>query len=371
MKTPIVILGAVLTALMLAVMVQSQPVVADDGPLVINAVGDVSLPHGNFNKILDRQGPKLFDPVRDVLASGDLDFVNVETAVTDTPPSANKKSAFSMPPRRLDWLLDAGFNLISLANNHITDAGEQGIRDTLAALEARQRPDRPLYWSGVSLDPATRYRPEIFTHKGVRIAFFCVGFDRTSHALEPKSPVHQVRDPAWNKAIADVRPEVDLIIVSAHFGAEYKHTPHPSTTKFYRGYVDAGADLILGHHPHVIRGIEKYKNGVIVHSLGNFAFASRTKRHQKTNAKMYSMIAQIVVDGGKIQGLTLHPLYVNNLEPWALGNEKIPRGDFGPIALKGAFAAEVLRAVEGWSNDIPGNAQIKIDVKDDVGHVRW
>lgn len=341
----------------------------------LNAVGDVSLPHGGFNRVIDRQGPALFDDVRGLIGEGDLNFVNVETPVTRRTPTDEKKYAFAMPPERLKWVTDAGFNLISLANNHITDAGTGGVHDSIKAIEALHSPERPLYWSGISLDASQRFKPTLMTIKGVRVAFFATGFDRSSRAYNPKSPVHQVRDEGFNEAIAKVRAEVDVVLVSAHFGREYQHTPGPDALRFYHGYIDAGADLVIGHHPHVLRGVEKYKGGVILHSLGNFSFASRTVRHRKSDAKLYSMIAQVEFDaarpvGQRVKRVALVPLFVNNTEPWTLNGETLPRQDFGPRVLKGAFAQAVLQALDGWSQAIPGNLA-RVRAEGDIGVVTW
>ena len=358
------------TALLTLAFALILPASAGAQEIVLNAVGDVSLPDGRFNPIIDKRGASLFDAVRGVLAEGDLNFVNVETAITDLKPSAQKKYAFSMPPSRLDWITGAGFNLISLANNHIADAGIEGIRESIAAVEARSTPDRPLIWSGVSVDGADRYAPTLFEEKGIKFALFAVGFENSSSFHEKGSAVHHVQDPAYNAAIARVRDKVDVVLVSAHYGQEYQHVPGPHALKIYRGYVDAGADVIIGHHPHVLRGIERYKNGLIIHSLGNFSFASRTVRHRKTGARLFSMIAQIRFDGAKVKEVRIHPLYVNNLEPWIIGDQRIPKASFDPVPVRGVFAKGVIDAVQKWSDAIPGN-RLQIALEGDVGVVRW
>jgi poly-gamma-glutamate capsule biosynthesis protein CapA/YwtB (metallophosphatase superfamily) len=353
-----------------ALVAVATTVTAQEPTLVIHAVGDLSLPTGTYDKRIDARGAKLFDDVRPILASGDLNFVNIETAITNRAPRAGKTYAFTMPPSRLDWVLDAHFNFISLANNHITDGGDEGIRDTLSALSSRSTEQRPLYYGGVSLERDARYTPLVFEKNGVRIAVFFLGFDRSSHRYNPETPVHQVRDDGYLDAIAKARKDVDLVIVSTHFGQEYIHVPRAETIQIYRGFVDAGAGLVIGHHPHVIRGVEWYREALIIHSLGNFAFASRTKRYLETDARMFSMIARIEIRGGKVSGLRLHPLWVNNLRGWRLGGKTLPRTNFGPVVVRGDFAREVLASVQGWSNAIDGN-KVRIEIESDVGTVRW
>ncbi len=330
--------------------------------LTITAVGDVALTTNAFPSVLKAKGPKLFDPTRKILKRGDLVFLNLETPLTKAPTTVDKKYAYTMPPERLDWLLSAGFNMFSLANNHSADAGEVGVRDTLELMEETAKKRKHFYWNGTHLNPKDAYKPTIIKMKGVKVGFLAVG--NNSDPLVNRLHIKRI-----SKAIAAFKKDVDVVVLSVHWGKEYAHEPKKRTVQMYRTWIDAGVDLILGHHPHVIRGIEKYKKGLIVHSLGNFAFSSRTVRHRKTGARLYSMIAEIKIKKKRLQELIIHPLYVNNLEPWKMGDKKLPRRDFDPLPVKGKFAKKVLDEIQQWSDDIDGN-KIKIIRKDNRGIIK-
>ena len=243
-----------------------DPSPGETSDIVITAVGDIAFPTESYKSRINRLNTRIFDPTRAILKRGDLVFGNIEAPLTTAPTVEQKTYAFTMPPERLGWLLDAGFNLFSLANNHTADAGEAGIRDTIEHLTKAEK-SHGIHWSGTTLDPKTEYTPTIFTVKGTKIGFLAVGNNRSSF-------VYRMRPSRITQAIRALDKDVDVVILSIHYGKEYRHVPHKSTVAIYRNFVDAGADLILGHHPHVIRGIEQYKQALIVHSLGNYTFAS-------------------------------------------------------------------------------------------------
>ncbi len=333
------------------------------GDLVITAVGDIAFPTESFKGRINRLGPKMFAPTRSLLRRGDLVFGNLEAPLTTAPTTVKKTYAYTMPPERLDWILGAGFNLLSLANNHTGDAGQEGVRDMLTLLEEKKKKQKRLYWSGAALEPKDLYKPEIFKIKGVKVAFLAVGTSTSKY-------VNRVHRKRVIRALEKVKSKADLVVLSVHYGKEYQHVPKTGTVGLYHSFIDAGADLIIGHHPHVLRGIEKYKKGLILHSLGNYTFASRTVRHRATGAKLYGMVAQIHVSKKKIKKLIVHPLYVNNLEKWTMGKETIPAANFIPQRLKGKFARQALEDLQDWSKQIPGN-KVKIKIQKNQGVVKF
>ena len=171
------------------------------------------------------------------------------------------------------------------------------------------------------------------------------------------------------KAIRQLVKKVDIVVLSVHYGMEFVHVPMDRTIRIYHDFVDAGADLILGHHPHVLRGVEQYKRALILHSLGNYTFASKTVRHRAVGAKLYGLIAEIRISRKRIVRVVLHPRYVNNLEKWTLGDQTIRAANFVPYPVKGKFARAVLDAVQQWSTAIPGN-KVKIRFQGDRGVIR-
>ncbi len=326
------------------------PSKAERGPrdMVLAAGGDVAYPRGWMDRLVERQKSKMFDYVRAYAQASDLAFVNLESPYTEAEFVLQKKWPIATPPHRLDYVLDGGFNMFSLANNHMFDAGEQGIADTLALLKQKRRANPNLFWTGAALKARQAYKPLIFTVPGkeLTVAFHAFGYARSNLVPMPYSK-------AAFKAIRKHAPDVDITIVSAHHGKEYQHIPKPKKASVYRKYIDAGADVVLGHHPHVVQGVEAYKDGIIFHSLGNFSFASKTRRHHKTGAKLYGIMPLIYFKDGRVERAEVLPLYVNNSEPFEVGGETLRPTNFKPQVLKGAFAKRMLKDLRLWTHQLP------------------
>ncbi len=234
------------------------------------ATGDIRLdgPHGAVIRLL---GPEV--PTRRVRSwlSGDIVFGNLETAVTRRGEKAEKKWNFRCPEESLAALSAAGYTVLNLANNHVMDYGPTGLGDTLAALSRRG-----FLHMGAGKDLAAARKPVFVSAGGLRIGF--LGLTSTvpefmwAKAHKPGTAYSDFdRFPLW---IAQARKECDLLVVSFHGGTEKMEAPQPIQRAFGRAAVDAGADLVLGHHPHVLQAVELYKGKPILHSLGNFLFVS-------------------------------------------------------------------------------------------------
>jgi len=357
--------------LLLASPASAQPV-KDENPqrVVIVAAGDTAHMRGWEEAEVEALGATMFDGVREWVAKGDIRFVNLESAYSEGKVKVEKKWPLVTKPERLEWVLAAGFNLVSLANNHIGDAGRDGVADTIALLEkarggeagpgsgsrvegdSRQEAGdggRYLWWAGASVEPDKACDPVYFTPPGktVKMAFVAYGWHELKFACKDRGRFKEKLKEASGKA--------DFVIASAHYGREYRHVPMGKKVKMYRAFVDAGADIVLGHHAHVVQSIEVYKGAPIFYSLGNFSFASKTTRHRKTGAKLYGMLPFIEVTGGKVTAVEILPLYVNNLESWKLDGDTLPVQPFTPRVLTGKWAAKAMADMIQWSKDLPGN----------------
>ncbi len=327
--------------------------------LLLVAGGDVAYPRGWMDRLVERQKSKMFDFVRGYALAADLAFLNLESPYTEAEFVLKKKWPIATPPHRLDYVLDGGFNMFSLANNHMFDAGKQGIIDTLDLLAVKRKAHRRitketgkrkhLYWTGAARRVRDAYKPSVFKLPGkqLKVAFHAFGYARSNLVPMPYSAKAY-------KAIREYASKVDITIVSAHHGKEYTHIPDAKKAGVYRKYIDAGADVVLGHHPHVIQGVEAYKNGIIFHSLGNFSFASKTKRHLKTGARLYSIMPLIYFKDGRVERAEVLPLYVNNSAPLKVQGQVLRSTNFKPQVLKGVFADQVLRELKQWTREIPG-----------------
>ncbi len=211
-----------------------------------------------------------FAKVADTLRAADIAFLNLETPLSE---NGRLSGAFRTPPAFAKALSWAGVDLVSTANNHAFDAEGEGILDTITALtQAHVRH----VGTGRNLAEATT--PEIFNVKGVRVAFlaYTYGVNPTvtplGFATEARSGAAPLDPFLIRENIEQARGDADIVILSLHWGLENETEIHPAAIEFAHDLIDAGADVIIGHHPHVPRGVEAYGDGLIVYSLGNFIF---------------------------------------------------------------------------------------------------
>ena len=235
--------------------------------LEIFAVGDIMLGEqhvcNNFGvkKIIQEKGPDfLFEEVSPLFAGGDLVFGNLECSIQDSNLEFSKAPFFFCAgPDAVNGLKNAHFNVLSVANNHIMENGQKSFLHTVQMLKNH------------AITPVgIRGRLDILPLKGYKIAFLAYSFIEDS-----------IENGCYNKIqsegtileeIQRVKPDSDLIIVSLHWGNEYVPCPSPDQIRIGRTLIDAGADIIIGGHPHVTQSFEFYKNRPIFYSLGNFIF---------------------------------------------------------------------------------------------------
>ncbi|BDG04399.1 CapA family protein [Anaeromyxobacter oryzae] len=245
-------------------------------PVTFAAVGDVMLgstfPDETGGQLPPDDGRALLVEVTPILAAADVTFGNLEGPLLDGGTSEKCKGsksgrcyAFRVPTRYGELLQAAGFDVVSLANNHMGDFGDDGRRSTREALDRVG-----IRYSGA---PGEVARLEV---RGTRIAVV---------AFSVSAGTNDLTDiPGAVALVQALAKEADLVVVSMHGGAEgadYQHVPAGVETfygesrgdlrAFTHAVVDAGAALVLGHGPHVVRGLEVYRGRLIVYSLGNFA----------------------------------------------------------------------------------------------------
>lgn len=240
--------------------------------ITIAAVGDMMLGTDYpENHLPDDDGVSFLSGVAPVLLAADVAFGNLEGVLVDggeprkTCTNPHACYLFRSPSRYALHYVGAGFDVLSLANNHARDFGEEGRTATMQALD-----DAGILHSGREGDFAS------FEVEGVRIALLAFAVTQKSNML------HDYDTAAGT--VARHTAEHDIVIVSFHGGAEgrdmtripfaeewYFGEPRGDVVRFARSMIDAGADLVLGHGPHVVRGLERYRDRLIAYSLGNFA----------------------------------------------------------------------------------------------------
>lgn len=242
--------------------------------LNISAIGDVTLgqderfPYpGSFNQYYDTYGADyFFSGVREILSKDDLTIANLEGALTkgtnkpDKSFQGNQAFFFKGDPSYVGILETGSIEAVNLANNHTQDYLEQGLTDTLAALN---RSEIVSFGEGKIAE---------YQIDGVKIGL--IGANVLG-ALE-----QGVDLPEFKARLADdikkQKEKVSLVIVSFHWGTENKEEPDPEQRELARFAIDQGADLVVGHHPHVLQPLELYKGRYIIYSLGNFVFGGNS-----------------------------------------------------------------------------------------------
>jgi poly-gamma-glutamate synthesis protein (capsule biosynthesis protein) len=240
---------------------------ADEAILVF--LGDV-VPGRSMESQLARYGAAFpWQGLAPLLAEADLAVANLESVLSTQGKPLNKSYLIRAHPHWGETLVEAGFNLVTLANNHAMDYGLPGLEETLSTLEAL---DVGAVGAGSSQE--TAHRPALLTLKGVRVAVLGYAAARWNGSADvPATDRLAWAEPAAVQAdVRAVRDQADVIVVLLHAGAEYAATPSPDQVAVAHAAIDAGADLVVGHHPHVTQTVERYGNGLIVYSLGDALF---------------------------------------------------------------------------------------------------
>ncbi|HEY2847360.1 MAG TPA: CapA family protein [Pyrinomonadaceae bacterium] len=252
----------------------TDPTPHNQEPMTIVAVGDIMMgsPFPNDSRMPPNDGKDLFAPFKDLLQGADITFGNLEGPMTDSGVSAkcgNRQNcyAFRMPTRYGQYLKDAGFDVMGIANNHAGDFGQEGRLSTIKTLDSLG-----IKHAGTLDPPGTTAFLEA---RGKKIAV--VGFGHNGGMPN----INNLEEAA--SLVREAKRRADIVIVSYHGGGE--GTDHQHVVKghdiflgedrgdlpaFTHTVIDAGADLVLGHGPHVMRGMEIYKGHLIEYSLGNF-----------------------------------------------------------------------------------------------------
>jgi len=248
-----------------------SPKPRDVAHTTLTVVGDIMLGRG----VAGQPGgaPARLRPMAEHLRAADLTVGNLESTLSDDGPAQQGTDSFHAPPTVLAALADAGVDALSLANNHTGDYGPRALLATLDAFRGRRIES---FGAGRDLRGATR--AAVLVRNGVRFGF--LGFNaigETAGALSVRMPPRtgplDRRDLAHVVgAVRRLAERVDVVVVVPHWGTQYTHAAEPVQSRVGRRLVDAGADLVVGGHPHWVQGLERYDGAVIAHSLGNFVF---------------------------------------------------------------------------------------------------
>lgn len=313
--------------------------------ITISAAGDCSLGNhkeqdysASFNQAYDTEGGAdyFLRNVRDIFAADDITIVNLEGVLTTSnAAAAGKAYNIKGDPSYVGILTAGSVEAVSMGNNHRLDYGTEGTKDTEAALNTANI----LY--------AYDKNVAIYETQGIKIGFV------------------SVNEVAWGQGTEELVAEgieklketgVDLIFVACHWGIERENYPEAYQLNLGKKCIDLGADLVIGHHPHVLQGIEEYKGKLIIHSLGNFCFGAN-----RNPSDMDSMIFQqtfTFIDGelsGEMEANVI-PCSISSVEN---------RNNFQPTPLTGDEALRIIDRLNTYSADlgVAISSEGKIEVK--------
>jgi poly-gamma-glutamate synthesis protein (capsule biosynthesis protein) len=266
-------------------------------------VGDVMLARGVYARMEAQDDWTLpFEEILDTLRDADLRYCNLECPISDRGRNLHHLYSFRADPRALEGLKAAGFEVASQANNHAYDWGPQALLDSLERLRAAG-----IHPVGAGQNALAAHYPVLISVGSLRIAFLAyVDIDPKEAAAGVDRPGVAWLDPP--QVLADIRfarPLADLIVVCPHWGVEYALKPTRDQVELAHQMIEAGADLVVGSHPHVVQPLETYHDRWIAYSLGNFVF------DQRNPATHRGLMLKVTVRDKQITDVVPVPIHIN------------------------------------------------------------
>lgn len=291
---------------------------SSDDVLTIIATGDV-MParyvEQRMRALNDYTYP--FHNVAEFLKSGDITFGNLETPLLAGKNVPTNTMVFRADPAITAGLSFAGFDVMSLANNHTMNYQVPGLTTTLQALKKAN-----IAYAGAGKNTDAAHTPVILTAKGKKVAFFAYneqtippGYHGTATANTPGIAAMDIE--TVKADVQNALKEADIVVVSMHAGREYRKEPTQFQKDFAHAAIDAGASVVLGSHPHVVQPLEYYGNGIIFYSLGNFVFDQFFSEDVKTG-----LAVKILITDGAKPTAELFPVRLDTVQPRILEGQE-------------------------------------------------
>ncbi|MBI2642510.1 MAG: CapA family protein [Candidatus Wildermuthbacteria bacterium] len=273
-------------------------------------VGDIMLDRG-VEYYIEKNGGDWRFPflnIADFLKKADLVFGNLESVISDKGEKQGSIYSFRADPRALEGLVFAGFDVLSVTNNHSLDYGMDALLDSISRVE-----DADIATLGAGINKQAAQKLFVKETRGTKIGM--LAYTNTG------SPLWEVGEStfgvAWvdehnlaefSQRIKDAKKEVDVLVVSIHFGEEYQKEPSATQELIAKTAVGSGADMVVGHHPHVIQPLVQYQQGWIAYSLGNFVFDQGFSKET-----MQGLLLEVIVQDKKITRVSPRPINLNYL----------------------------------------------------------
>jgi len=283
--------------------------------LLVVAGGDINLGREVGQAILADPQHAPFQALAPLWADADVRFANLESPLSDQggeTQSPRFRKVFTGPPGGARALAAAGVGVVSTANNHAWDYGRSAFFETLAHLDAAS-----VLHAGTGKDLEAAYRPARMVVKGWKVAIFAVTQIWNYGPIEKhagRNHVAWARQSTLEPLIRRARTENDLVLVSYHGGGEYLDAPVGGTRQLARAWIRAGADAVIGHHPHVAQGVEWFDGRPVFYSLGNLVFEPRPE-HPWTR---FGALARLELARSGKHRFSVCPIGFRGMEPRAL-----------------------------------------------------
>lgn len=265
-------------------------------------VGDIMLSRTVAKKMRERGADFPFASTTHLIHEADIAFGNLETTITDGEPVEAFEMRFRADAHAGRSLKEAGFEILSLANNHTFDFGEKGLSDTQSALD-----DAGILHVGAGRDDVEAGQPMFIQANGIQFAFLAYtdGHFSGREAGSGRPGAAFMRPERMKAAVAGASTFADVVIVSMHSGDEYELEPNETQKAFARAAIDAGADMVVGHHPHVVQSAEIYQGRPIYYSLGNFVFDQMWSEETRSGLAL-----EVIFGKDGILQTTYHPIII-------------------------------------------------------------
>jgi len=262
--------------------------------------------------------------VREVISGADIAMANFENPAPNRFTWHKAKTVFTADPTLIDGLVKAGIDYVGIANNHIGDAGNNGILQTIANLKKRG-----LKYSGAGKDLAAAQRPAILDANGTKVAI--LAYDAIApgyHAAKGEPGSSKLTIKAVQAGVKAARKAgAKVVIVFPHWGAEYRYSPFQNQQRLARQIIDAGADMIIGNHAHYAAAVEVYKGKPIWYALGNFVFDQTW-----SEPTMEGISLELTFQGAELQQIRMRPhIILDKAQPNFMDPAKDGRFVLGPI----------------------------------------
>jgi poly-gamma-glutamate synthesis protein (capsule biosynthesis protein) len=260
------------------------------------AVGDIMLDRTVGKRIEANGAESILEKVRGDLRGADITFANLECPLATEGAHAPSDCIFRAHPRGVDVLLDGGIDVVTLANNHTFDAGTSALMDTLDHLEKAG-----IGYCGVARERDSAWEPCLVEANGVIVGFVGCTDLSFSHGGWTKVDTELTE---FADHLRAAQEKCDLLVVTLHWGNEYQSEPTQRQQKVATAAVEAGADLVIGHHPHTLQGVGEHRGSPILYSAGNFVF------DQREGERMESAIFHLAWTEGEGWDIRMVPVWI-------------------------------------------------------------